>query len=230
MVPRASAERPLGFSIDYFRDADAKTAHWGIATKQAPLPASFPGQWNTGVLAYNARTRWTSPAPLLQTPVATAHVLSIAPDGAGRRIRLALSPGGGNSLALRFPKDAKVTTGLTDKSSIVGKITKERIIKGEPILLDRLYSGGKTNMSFMVPAGKRAITIGANEVTEVGNFIIPGDYVDVIATFEEATSEINGKKVFIPSTRRSFCKIFRYWELAKACRQLRKRTRSFLSA
>jgi hypothetical protein len=108
LVPRASAERPLGFSIDYFRDADAKSANWGIATKQAPLPANFPGQWRKAALPYNARTRWTAPAPLLQTPVPAARVLSVAPDGAGRRIRLALSPGGGNSVTIRFPKDAKV--------------------------------------------------------------------------------------------------------------------------
>jgi hypothetical protein len=108
LVPRASAERPLGFSIDYFRDADAKTASWAIATKQAPLPVGFPGRWNKGVLAYNARTRWTTVAPLLQTPVPSARVVSITVSGVGRRVRLALSPGGGNSLALRFPKDAKV--------------------------------------------------------------------------------------------------------------------------
>jgi hypothetical protein len=108
IVPRASAERPLGFSIDYFRDADAKFANWGIATKQAPLPANFPGRWERKELPYNGRLRWVSPAPLLETPVAAARVLAIAPSGAGRRIQLALSPGGGNSVSIRFPKDAKV--------------------------------------------------------------------------------------------------------------------------
>ena len=41
-VPRASAERPLGTSIDYYREANFGTANWAIATKQAPLPAHFP--------------------------------------------------------------------------------------------------------------------------------------------------------------------------------------------
>lgn len=108
VAPRSSAERPLGFSIDYYRDADAKTASWGIATKQAPLPEGFPGKWKKDALPYNARTRWISTAPVLQTPVATAKLIANEPAGAGRRLRLTLSPGGGNSVSIRFPEDAKV--------------------------------------------------------------------------------------------------------------------------
>ena len=88
VVPRASAERPLSFSIDYFRDADRKTASWGVATKQAPLPDGFPGHWRKGVLPYNGRTRWISPAPLVTTPVPAARLVASEPDGAGRRIRI----------------------------------------------------------------------------------------------------------------------------------------------
>ncbi|WP_156029998.1 M28 family peptidase [Sphingomonas sp. URHD0057] len=107
-APRASAERPLGFSIDYFRDATKGTANWGVATKQAPLPASFPGRWSKSVLPYNGRPRWASDAPLLQTPIPNARVLSNIPEGNGRRVRLMISPGGGNSVAIRFPKDVKL--------------------------------------------------------------------------------------------------------------------------
>jgi hypothetical protein len=107
-MPRASAERPLGFSIDYFRDSDAKSASWAVATKQAPLPDNFPGRWERKELPYNGRLRWASPAPLLETPVAAARVISAAPDAAGRRLRLALSPGGANSVSIRFAKGANV--------------------------------------------------------------------------------------------------------------------------
>ena len=108
MMPRASAERPLGFNIDYFRDADAKSASWAVATKQAPLPGNFPGKWERKELPYNGRLRWASPAPLLDTPVAAARVVSTAPDAAGRRVRLALSPRGANSVSIRFAKGANV--------------------------------------------------------------------------------------------------------------------------
>jgi hypothetical protein len=108
LLPRMTAERPESFSIDYFRDLDRKTASWGIASKQAPLPKGYPGQWHSGVLAYNARTRWIADAPLLDTTVPSAKLISSEPAGAGRRLRIALSPGGGNTVAIRFPKDAKV--------------------------------------------------------------------------------------------------------------------------
>jgi Peptidase family M28 len=107
-VPRASSERPLGFSIDYFRDVQKNTADWAIATKQAPLPANYPGKWDTGVLPYNGRTRWIMTAPLLRTPVASVRIVANEPSGAGRRLRLLLSAGGGNIVSIRFPKDARV--------------------------------------------------------------------------------------------------------------------------
>lgn len=101
-------------------------------------------------------------------------------------------------IKVQVPKDTKIAAGISDKSKIVGNLTKERIIKDELILLDRLYNDEKTNMTFIIPIGKRAVTIGVNEVTEVGNFLIPGDYVDVIATFDEANVEISGSKIYYP--------------------------------
>ena len=108
LLPRSSAERPASFSIDYFRDADHGTASWGIASKQAPLPASYPGEWHKGVLPFNGRTRWISEAPVVDTPVPTAKLISNDAVGAGRRIRIALSAGGGNAVTLRFARTAKL--------------------------------------------------------------------------------------------------------------------------
>jgi hypothetical protein len=107
-VPRASAERPLGMSIDYYREANFGTAKWAVTSKQAPLPEGFPGRWRKDTLPYNGRTRWIANAPLIATPVATARLVASAPVGNGRRIRIALSPGGGDSIAIRFPEDAKL--------------------------------------------------------------------------------------------------------------------------
>jgi hypothetical protein len=108
VLPRSSAERPASFSIDYFRDADHKTASWGIAAKQAPLPSSYGAQWHQGELPYNGRTRWIADAPLLDTPVASARVVGSQAAGFGRRLRLLLSSGGGDALTLRFAKGTKL--------------------------------------------------------------------------------------------------------------------------
>jgi hypothetical protein len=107
-MPRASAERPLGFTIDYFRDAGRGSASWAIATKQAPLPPAMPGKWHRAVLPYNGRQRWALQAPSIATPVATARLLASTPAGSGRRLRIAISAGGGETVAIRFPEGAKV--------------------------------------------------------------------------------------------------------------------------
>jgi hypothetical protein len=95
-------------SIDYYREANFGTANWAIATKQAPLPTPFPGSWHKDTLPYNGRVRWVSKAPLIATQVATARLVASASAGSGRRIRIGLSPGGGDSVAIRFPESAKV--------------------------------------------------------------------------------------------------------------------------
>ena len=108
LLPRSSAERPAAFEIDYFRDADQGKASWGIADKQAPLPQAYGGQWRQDVLPYNARTRWIAKAPLIPTPVASARLVASEPARAGRRVRILLSPGGGDAVAIRFAKDSKL--------------------------------------------------------------------------------------------------------------------------
>jgi Peptidase family M28 len=108
VLPRSSAERPAAFGIDYFRDADHSTASWGIAAKEAPLPKDYPGEWRQGVLPYNTRTRWIAKAPLLPTPLASAHLVASEAAGQGRRIRIALSPGGSDAVTIRFAKNTKL--------------------------------------------------------------------------------------------------------------------------
>jgi hypothetical protein len=114
-MPRPSTDRPLSFSIDYFRDVPGDKAFWAVATKQAPLPKRFPGAWKPGVLAYNGRTRWIMPAPTLPTRAGRAALVSSEVQGAGRRVRIILSPGGAHTIAIRFGKDARVLAlGLPD--------------------------------------------------------------------------------------------------------------------
>ena len=108
VLPRSSYERPASFSIDYFRDADHKNAFWGIASKQAPLPAGYPGQWRKGILPYNGRSRWIAAAPALATPEPSVRVMGSQPAGAGRRVRLVLSPGGTEAVSISFAATTKL--------------------------------------------------------------------------------------------------------------------------
>ncbi|MEO7564815.1 MAG: M20/M25/M40 family metallo-hydrolase [Sphingomicrobium sp.] len=110
-IPRSSAERPLAFTLDYFRDDSERAAHWAVANKQAPLPANWNtvGRWERGVLTYSGRTRWLAKAPLLAIPAGSVRKLGEVRDGDGRIVRLALDRGGGNALAIQFAKGIAVT-------------------------------------------------------------------------------------------------------------------------
>lgn len=93
--------------------------------------------------------------------------------------------------AVKVPVDITLPIGISDKNEIVGKMAKERIVKGEPILFERLYPDKKTTMSYVIPKGMRAVTIAVNEVIQAGGFINPGDFVDVIVTFQEKDKQMN---------------------------------------
>jgi hypothetical protein len=109
-LPRSSAERPLAFTIDYVRDDEADEAHWAVASKQAPLPSSWDqvGKFARGVLPYSGRTRWLADAPVLDIPAASIQTVGEARSGDGRKLRLRLSTGGANVVALRFGEEVTV--------------------------------------------------------------------------------------------------------------------------
>ena len=126
LMPRASAERPAAFTIDYFRDDSQGDANWTIASKQAPLPAILPGKWQKGVPVYSSRTRWVSPAPQLEVPRPDLRFVKNDPAGKGRRVWLVLSSGGANAVSIRFHEGAKVLRLGTPGSTIAVPA------KGEP--------------------------------------------------------------------------------------------------
>ena len=108
LLPRASDDRLAAFTIDYFRDDSAGKASWAVASKQAPLPEDFPGKWGKAIPAYSGRTRWVSPAPLVESPRPDVRMIRNDPAGAGRRVWLVLAPGGANAISLRLGKDAAI--------------------------------------------------------------------------------------------------------------------------
>lgn len=68
-------------------------------------------------------------------------------------------------------------------AEVVGNVTESLIVAGEEILPVKLKKQGEeeSGMSYVVPEGKRAVTIAVDEVSGVAGFIQRGDYVDVIA-------------------------------------------------
>ncbi|MCX7842957.1 MAG: Flp pilus assembly protein CpaB [Clostridia bacterium] len=91
---------------------------------------------------------------------------------------------------------------VLNKADIIGRRLKDSVIEGEQILVDRLADESKATLAYRIPEGKRAVSINVTEQTEVADHIRPGDYVDVIASFDkEEIEDVNGKMVFPRITR-----------------------------
>ncbi|MPN23003.1 hypothetical protein SDC9_170388 [bioreactor metagenome] len=77
---------------------------------------------------------------------------------------------------------------VMDLQSVIGIVVREHIVPGEQITERRLVRESKVvGFTGIIPRDKRALTVMVNEVSGVAGFIKPGDYVDVIATFDQAT-------------------------------------------
>lgn len=87
---------------------------------------------------------------------------------------------------------------IRSRNDIVGKLAKDTIIEGEQILKERLVSDDKTDLVYNVPEGKRAVSINVNEQIQVANMIRPGDYIDIIASFDKEELEDGSNRIIYP--------------------------------
>ncbi|KUK31496.1 MAG: Pilus assembly protein, Flp-type [Thermoanaerobacterales bacterium 50_218] len=71
-------------------------------------------------------------------------------------------------------------------NDVVGAITCQPLVAGEQIIMDRIVKEkeAKAGLSYLVPQGKRAVTVAVDEVSAVGWHVRPGDHVDIIGTIE----------------------------------------------
>ncbi|MGI6566623.1 MAG: Flp pilus assembly protein CpaB [Firmicutes bacterium] len=75
-------------------------------------------------------------------------------------------------------------------NQVIGRITKVPIVRGEQVLDSRLLPAGvRPSLTFVIPSGKRAISVAVNEVVGVAGFVKPGDRVDVLATMDSPDSD-----------------------------------------
>ncbi len=88
----------------------------------------------------------------------------------------------------------------TNINDVVGKYAKENIIQGEQVISDRIVNEDKMILSYKVPEGRRAVSIHVNEAVMVADFIRPGDYIDVMVTFDKYEIETGTEKIIYPRT------------------------------
>jgi pilus assembly protein CpaB len=86
----------------------------------------------------------------------------------------------------RYPKEHLAPDAITKLEEAEGRIALERIRAKDQLRASSLAKKGEAvGIAYTIPPGKRAITIGVDEVKGVGNMIKPGDRVDIIATLTD---------------------------------------------
>ncbi len=74
---------------------------------------------------------------------------------------------------------------VQDIDKAVGVVAREQIAAGEQVTLRRLLIEGRSaGFSGIIPPGKRAVSLAVTEVSGVAGMVKPGDFVDVIVTFD----------------------------------------------
>lgn len=88
-----------------------------------------------------------------------------------------------------FPKnlmlDGMVAADPNTSSDIVKMVSRTYVQKGEPLFMSKL--GNEKDPGFLaaaLPKGMRMVTIAVDTVSGVGNFVYPGDRVDVLITHD----------------------------------------------
>ena len=91
------------------------------------------------------------------------------------------------------------------KESLVSRGLIQPVVENEPILESKLApKGSGAGLPPMIPEGKRAVSIRANEIIGVVGFVLPGTHVDVILTAtpvgaQEAVTKIVLQNVYVAS-------------------------------
>jgi pilus assembly protein CpaB len=84
-----------------------------------------------------------------------------------------------------IPKGSRHSGAFTTTAQVVGQITTQPIIAGEQVLGGRLFaSTQQTGLSYRIPDGYRAVSVGITQRIAVSYLLRPGDFVDVIASYD----------------------------------------------
>lgn len=93
---------------------------------------------------------------------------------------------------VQVPPELVTPGAIQDINSVVGLMPRVHIIAGEQIVERRLVIKGKTlGFTGEIPSDKRAVTIAVNEISGVAGFVKPGDYVDLLVTFDKGSAGDN---------------------------------------
>ncbi|MGL5256891.1 MAG: Flp pilus assembly protein CpaB [Proteocatella sp.] len=104
---------------------------------------------------------------------------------------------------INIAESAVTPNAVTKLEEVVGNIATRDIYTGEQIILQEVAKPGesKQKLSYMIEAGKRAVSVKVDEVSGISGLIEPGNKVDVVVVYDESsTSEIILQDIVVLST------------------------------
>jgi pilus assembly protein CpaB len=89
-----------------------------------------------------------------------------------------------------WPSSSVPKGAFTDVKKLDGRVLKESLQRGEPLVEAKLSPVGTLGgLSAVINEGKRAITVRVNDVIGVAGFALPGNYVDIIVNTQKDAKE-----------------------------------------
>lgn len=94
---------------------------------------------------------------------------------------------------------AAPTNALASAEQAVGKLVQYEIPKGQALVRDDVVKADAAQgLTFVIPKGRRAVTVALDPISGVGGFVYPGDHVDILATFER--DNMSSTRVILQNT------------------------------
>ncbi|HOA55528.1 MAG: Flp pilus assembly protein CpaB [Acetivibrionales bacterium] len=107
---------------------------------------------------------------------------------------------------------------VTDKDQAIGKRALQSIIEGEFIRTERLADEESMNFTYAIPEGTRAVSMDITEEVNVANLLRPGDYVDIVASFEREEEVYGTKTISYPRITKTILQNVRVLALSQDTR------------
>ncbi|MCB9741982.1 MAG: Flp pilus assembly protein CpaB [Alphaproteobacteria bacterium] len=82
------------------------------------------------------------------------------------------------------PKKWRMPGALGNPDDIIGQITSVPVLEGEQVLDNKLVKPKEGGLAYYVPKKYRGVAIAVDEYNGAGGHVKPGNYVDVIGTFD----------------------------------------------
>jgi pilus assembly protein CpaB len=101
-----------------------------------------------------------------------------------------------------WPAQAMPAGAFSRIDSVMGRVTRVPVFKGEPIVPGRLAPiGTGPGLEVKISPGKRAMAVRINDIAGISGLIQPNSRVDVLVTMTDGTSRSQVAKLFMENMR-----------------------------